>query len=289
LDFRKAFAKLKARRSVAIALIPFLLAPFAFTGCGVHSSVTPHVAAAAACNRQASSVKRTTRDELTDSPPWEPDAGTSTNEMYTSGSSRTGDYYDSDLSGAPLHTTGGGGRIYLSSCEKPASQDRHTSSYPQISYTCWYQARTPGVHNIYDDWFLGCTVDFTGGYDPNVNNGSLLAYKGGPVDGAVCAGSPMAIGDLISIMTAPDTYIADMNAMWNGNKVIGWMYKGDNGQRFVQMNYQNQAGVSLSVPLGPFSIGFNSPGGYSEIEKWNGMLPPGTRLRKCFTKGSQLA
>ena len=99
----------------------------------------------------------------------------------------------------------------------------------------------------------------------------------------------MSVGDTISILNSPDTSIADMNAIWNGNKVVGWMYRGDNGQRYVQMNYSNSAGVSVAGDFGFVSAGVSQPGGYSEIKKWNGSLPPGSRLKKCFTGGSVFA
>jgi hypothetical protein len=144
---------------------------------------------------------------------------------------------------------------------------------------------------VYDDYFLGCTVDIIGGFNntPSNNNNAGGGHRGGPVDGAQCSGSPMAVGDTISILNSPDTGIADINAMWNGNKVSGWMYKGDNGTRFVELNHANQAGISLGVAWGWFTAGVSTPGGYSAITKWNGQLQPGTRLKKCFTGGSLFA
>ncbi len=290
-------------RSVSITAICLLVAPMALTACGGSgNSIAPKVAncnttSPASTTRLAASTTRRVRDEMTDSPPWVPDNGTSTNETYADNSTptRLGDWYDSDLSGAPQHTTygsgGGGGRNYRADCTQPSSNGRTTQSYGGISYTCWYQARTPGIHNIYDDFFLGCTVDIIGGNNntPTNNNNSHEGHRGDPVDGATCSGSPMAVGDNISIIGAADTNIADINALWNGNKVAGWMYKGDNGTRFVQMNYSNQAGVSLSVTWGIGTIGVSTPGGYSGVSKWNGGLPPGTRLKKCFNGGSTLA
>ena len=63
-------------------------------------------------------------------------------------------------------------------------------------------------------------------------------------------GSPESIGDTISISTSPDTSVADINALWNGNKVAGWLYIGDDKTRFIQFNYQNQAGVSAAISVG---------------------------------------
>jgi hypothetical protein len=99
----------------------------------------------------------------------------------------------------------------------------------------------------------------------------------------------MAVGDTISILNSPDTSIADINALWNGNKVAGWMYRGDNGKRFIQLNYQNQAGVSVGAGLKWASAGVSTPSGYSEINLWDGRLTPGTRLKKCFSRGGLFA
>jgi hypothetical protein len=228
------------------------------------------------------------RDELTDSPPWQPSASA---EAYTNSSARNSDYYDSDISGAPIHSAGGsgtGGKVVYTACGSPASHDRRVQSIGSISYTCYYQAVIPGVHKPDTDSFLGCDVavstDSTSG-QLNV----IGAHKGAPVDGGSCSGSPMSVGDTISISSSPDTSVADINALWNGNKVEGWMYLGDDKTRFIQLNYQNQAGQNGAVSIGIASGGVSSPGGYSGIYKWNGRLPPGTRVKKCFTRGSQLA
>jgi hypothetical protein len=160
-------------------------------------------------------------------------------------------------------------------------------SVGSISYTCYYQAATPGIHNPDSDSFLGCDVYASVGVDTTNVSTVIAAHRGAPVDGGTCSGSPEAIGDTISISGTPDTSVADMNALWNGNKVIGWLYKGDNGVRFIQLNYQNAAGQSAGVSLGLIGASVASPGGYSGIGKWNGSLPPGTRVKKCFTGGQQ--
>lgn len=227
------------------------------------------------------------RDELTDTPPWQPSAS---GETYPASSVRSSDYYDSDISGAPTHWggSGTGSKVVYGSCGAPGSHGRAVRSVVSISYTCYYQAVTPGVHDPDTDSFLGCDVavatDSTSGQQ-NV----IGAHKGAPVDGATCSGSPEGVGDTISILTSPDTSVADINALWNGNKVSGWMYIGDDKARFVQWNYQNEAGKSAAVSAGVLSVGGSTPGGYSGLYVWNGSLPPGTRVKKCFTRGSQLA
>ncbi len=96
----------------------------------------------------------------------------------------------------------------------------------------------------------------------------IAARKGAPVDQARCWGSPMSIGDTISILSSPDTSVADINALWNGNTVSGWMYLGDDKVRFVQSKTLR---------------------GYGGIDAWNGRLPRGTRVVKCFAAGRKLA
>ncbi len=82
--------------------------------------------------------------------------------------------------------------------------------------------------------------------------------------------------------------ITDINSLWNGNKNIGWMYKGSDGKRYVVMNFSNAAGVQWAVDIKVIAVGGSTPGGYSAVTPWNGRLPPGTRVVKCFSRGQML-
>ena len=273
----------RGRRGLALASVLALLAT-TLSACANARTTLPVVASG--CTHQSSAVRKI-KDVLTDSPPWQPADTNSTNSSYSANDSRMSDYYDSDLSGAPTHT---GATRAAYQCVHQQGQTRSPQSMGTIYYTCWYQALNPGYHDIANDLFLGCTAYLDGGYNPTAPmDGVISQHKGHPVDGAGCWNSPGTVGDPISALNAKDTSIADINALWNGNKVIGWMYKGDDGDRFIQLNYGNQGGWSAGVSLGFVSGAYNSPGGYSDVYKWDGRLPPGTRLKKCFSGGKLMA
>ena len=242
------------------------------------------------CGSVVASATRSVKDQFSDDPPWA--VAGSANETYNVVAQRNSDYYDSDISGAPTHdvTSGGGGKHNLSGCNTPSSATRISKSYTTVTRVCWYQAAISGVHEPEHDTFLGCDVDAQsyGSTTGQPMGGQLADRKGKPVDGATCSGSPHAVSETISISGLPDTNIADINAIWNGNKEIGWFYLGDDGNRYIQFNYANRAGFSAGVGYGLFSVGISSPGGYSDVYHWNGTLEPGSRVRKCFTGGKQL-
>ncbi len=298
-------------RKIATGLSALSVAmPLTFSGCAAPN--TSAVSAFGQC-QQTSSALRRTHSELDDSPAWISDAA---GPEYDASIDRTDDYYDSDISGAPPHTAppppsgggaggagggggGGGGRPpvgYSSKCSSPLGADRRPSSLGlMITFVCTYRETTPGVQDPTRDTLLGCDISSIGGVSQpppppsNAKGGTVAVHAGKPIDFAACSGSPMAIGDTISILSTPDTNIADMNTLWNGNKVEGWMYLGDDGKRYIQFNYANQAGKSAALSFGIASGSVSSAGGYSSINLWNGQLPPGTRVKTCFSKGKQLA
>lgn len=125
---------------------------------------------------------------------------------------------------------------------------------------------------------------------------SQIACTGKPTDckNVPCNGSPTTITDIVpsQIQNQGATQIVDINSLWDGGREAGWMYLGDNGQRYVQFNYADAASASAAFSAGFRQFGFSisniPPSGYSGLTKWNGMLPPGTSLEKCETKGGTL-
>jgi hypothetical protein len=262
------------------------------------SHAVPITVADAGCSNtlEGASAARRTSSYLDDNPAWVSGAPPDATQQYVDSASRDSDYYDSDISGAPPHVSAGSGHgpHVSNSCSKPANSGRKPSSIISVPTNCWYQALQPGVHDPQHDLFLGCEyLQYdTSGFTSLAMHGGAKGIKiGFPVDGAACAGSPMTIADDIHKADGSYTEIADINALWNGNKVEGWMYLGDDGNRYVQKNYSNQSGVQWSISIGEAvqgGVGVSSPGAYSGITPWNGQFPPGTSVRKCFVKGKQL-
>ena len=137
--------------------------------------------------------------------------------------------------------------------------------------------------------------------DPTVQTcpPTIVACKGTPQScaGVPCSASPETINDLIPGAKGGDVLVNDINALWikdgNTNYTWGWMYLGSDGVRYVQVNYANKAAWSAGVSAAIYKIlgisaGVNSPGGYSGLTPWNGMLPPGSYPKKCETQGSTL-
>jgi len=139
-----------------------------------------------------------------------------------------------------------------------------------------------------------------------VSNGQQVACTGTPsqCNGVICAGSPYAIDGSVPSVTPGSSYggqlgytrIADMNAIYSGVTNIGWLYKGDDGVIYIQVNYASGYTLGGSVAVG-FSFivqgsvggGVNSPSGYSGVMKFSGNLgashaSPG----KCASGGSVL-
>lgn len=158
---------------------------------------------------------------------------------------------------------------------------------------CYYQEVTPGIEDPAHDTPLGCDfVDFYGneissggqpGFDPSVHGGSpgeRLAFS--------CSSAPETQGDTF-IFDGKVIAVYDENSLWENNAEVGWLYKGSDGNIYIQANYASQPGISFGAGLGIFSISVSTPGGYSEIEKYPGKLPTGVRNARCITRGGSLA
>jgi hypothetical protein len=113
------------------------------------------------------------------------------------------------------------------------------------------------------------------------------AQPGPPQSGKTCSGSPEAVSDTIP-SPGGFTAVADINAIWQGPTEVGWMYLGTNGDRYIQANYQTQAGYNWSLSVGFASFGSSTPGGYSSVDPWGGKLPRGSRVVNCFQAGKTL-
>ena len=122
-----------------------------------------------------------------------------------------------------------------------------------------------------------------------ITSGSVAAHPGLPADGVGCSGSPETVGDTIP-STGGFTSVADINAIWQGSLEVGWMYLGTNGNRYFQGNFADTSVVAISIGIYK-SLGFSitQPSGYGPVVPWSGMLPPGSSLVPCFTKGKILA
>jgi hypothetical protein len=281
----------------AIAVVA--IATSSLVGCaGGTSSVTPTGVADCGTASQSAYNSRAVRDMVDGSGTWYPSPATQDPALqYDLDGTRGVTYDDSDISGAPSHTGGVGKALYghaSSTCTGQSSIGRTTKSLTYVPTQCWYQERTPGIQDPLSDFFLGCdyvAVDVGGdGYGGFIGGrgGSLGVHIGKPPDGGICANSPLSVGDPLPGNTN-NIGVADINAIYNGNKVAGWMYLGDDGHRYLQLNYANQAGYSIGVDLKLLSPGVSSPGGYSAVTLWNGQLPPGSRLNRCWSKGKVLA
>lgn len=158
---------------------------------------------------------------------------------------------------------------------------------------CYYQEVTPGIEDPAHDTPLGCDfIDFYGneissggqpGFDPSVHGGSpgeKLAFS--------CSSAPETQGDTF-IFDGKVIAVYDENSLWENNAEVGWLYKGSDGNIYIQANYASQPGISFGAGLGIFSISVSTPGGYSEIEKYPGKLPTGVRNARCITRGGSLA
>lgn len=129
-----------------------------------------------------------------------------------------------------------------------------------------------------------------GGSDP----GGLVACSGTPTQCAdqPCFGSPASIGSTFQFNYV-DVTVTDINSLWQqtaqGSQLVGWIYKGDNGARYIQGNLSSSYGISWSVNAGLISIGVSPPSGVTPIQHYSGTLPHNTGDSKCETRGGVLA
>jgi hypothetical protein len=285
-------------RIAAAALIA--LQGCALSACSGGASSVPKPAVTNCGTAQTSSTARHTRDEQTDSPAWVPAASTASSEQYADDGSRLATRFDTDVV-----KSGGKGPVVSSTCNASQSDGRSAQSSVLIPTQCWFQAVQPGVHNPQTDIFLGCdyAIFDTGsfmGFGGNKGNAKGVV-QGPPQDGAQCQSSPTTVGDTVSPGNGYFTDVVDINAIWNGNKVAGWVYLGSDGKEYFQLNFANEAGRSLGVTWGVFSVGITPPSGYSGYYPYDpSMLTTtgmpfdprnalfGAKVVKCFKGGKQL-
>lgn len=112
-----------------------------------------------------------------------------------------------------------------------------------------------------------------------------LSNSSGP-RGHCSVGNPeYGVADDISPNNAPDSTVTDENWISNGGVLIGVMYKGADQNIYVQPYYGDSPGMSFGITLfGTISVGQSTPGAWGPVTKWNGMLPPGSRVHKCWTR-----
>jgi hypothetical protein len=273
------------------ALIALSLAASSLAACGGGAVTPPNQPSSPCAQSSASSTTapasatRRTSDET----PWYPSASPDPSQQYATTGSRPADASDTDAIGA-----GAGGRQAVSDlCNKPASSGRSKDGIVMIPTQCWFQAIQPGVHDPKVDTFLGCDYAM---YDDGFNYIGFAGLKGGmigvhvgpPMPGVTCNGSPSQVGEYITDGSGHSGTVTDINPLFNGNLVEGWMYITDTGFRFVQWNYNNKAGVSAGIGYGKLGGAVGTPGGYSGYYLWNGMLPAGTNVKRCFKDGATL-
>ncbi len=111
-----------------------------------------------------------------------------------------------------------------------------------------------------------------------------------------CSASPETIGDLIPGARHEAIPITDINGIWDGRgsavggRALGWVYLSPQG-RFVQPNFANRAIWSTSLAkafLPMFGIAVGQRDGYGAITQWNGLLPSGSFLLECESRGRAL-
>jgi hypothetical protein len=284
-------------RLAAAALIA--LEGCALSACSGTANSLPKPAATD-CGTQTSSTARHTRGEITDSPAWAPAGSNTSSEQYADGGSRAATQYDTDVV-----KPGGKGPVVSSTCNTPQSDSRAAQSAIAIPTQCWFQAIQPGVHDPQVDTFLGCDyavfeTGFFAGFAGNKGHAKGVV-QGPPQDGAQCQSSPTNVGDTVTPGNGYFTDVVDINAIWNGNKVAGWVYLGSDGREYYQLNFQNEAGRSIGVQWGIFSAGVSFPSGYSGYYPYDpSMLSTqgmpfdprnalfGAKVVKCFRGGKQL-
>jgi hypothetical protein len=95
-----------------------------------------------------------------------------------------------------------------------------------------------------------------------------------PFAGIRAEGMPVAIGDTIPNNTPHGTTVVDANTIEYRGESIGFIYRGSDGHRYTQFMPN---GAALPVGLGAKGLGLDlSDARYGPIQRFHGMLPPGT-------------
>lgn len=163
---------------------------------------------------------------------------------------------------------------------------------------CWFQETThPGYQYPETDKFLGCDSFYIStDYTAPTRTDTIGARVGTPnQDAPPCEGYELSINDDFVPKDGPGDMLRDINAVWNGGYVVGWMLQGfahdavtGGYQRYYVPNLNTQPAISFNISFKFVSGTYTPPAGYGAIRKWTGMLPPGSQVKKCFSKGHSL-
>lgn len=116
---------------------------------------------------------------------------------------------------------------------------------------------------------IAVTSDTTLGFLKSANEAGqwsiVAAHPGPPRDGVRCSTSLLTVGDSVPTGRGHFTTVVDINPVWQGNRVIGWVYRGaDRGAYWQPASGEGQI-VRVS----------------------HGTLPLDSRVVACFKKAAK--
>jgi hypothetical protein len=147
-----------------------------------------------------------------------------------------------------------------------------------------------GVHRCYSN---PCSVLTTGYVQNNAVDATaqcVATQTGSATAGRHCSVGPSmyGVGDTLSPSNSSDVNVKDVNWLSNVGYMTGMMYKGVDKLIYIQPYFNNEGGIQLGASIGWVSATVNEPTGWGPVMKWNGKLPPGTRVHKCFQGGEYI-
>jgi hypothetical protein len=181
--------------------------------------------------------------------------------------------------GSCLACSGDGGSPYLGGAGFSVAPDQNNDDCMYIN----------GVHRCYSN---PCVVSVTNGAVQNNavdDTGQCIAVQpGGPTTGRHCSVGPSmyAVGDTLYPQNSPGGMtVKDINWLSNDGYMTGMMFKGSDNQIYVQPYYNDEGGIQFGASIGAFSGTYAGPTGWGPVLKWNGQMPAGTDVHKCFGSG----
>ncbi|HTA37699.1 MAG TPA: hypothetical protein VK760_01415, partial [Candidatus Acidoferrales bacterium] len=72
----------------------------------------------------------------------------------------------------------------------------------------------------------------------------------------------------------------------NSEYIIGMIYIGANGKKYIQILETNDPGISLGISLGYLSINTTPGQGWGPVELLTKPLPAGAKVNDCFSQQS---
>lgn len=168
-----------------------------------------------------------------------------------------------------------------------------------VTMTCWYRENTPGVQRPDSDAFLGCSAIYQGvTYTSPTNSDTIATRIGTPnQDAPGCEGSQLLVNDDFVAKDSKGDTLRDINIVWSGGMIVGWMLQGftlqadvpGGYQRYYMPNISSQPSINWNVGFKFLGAGDGPPStGQGQVQKWSGSLPPGSQTKKCFSKGGAL-